>query len=211
MSVAETRRRNPEATRASILGAAEREFVENGFAGTSMSDIARGARVTKSLIHHHFGSKEELWNEVKRGRLSHYADMQRSLLKEGATGEVAFRKSFEVLFKFLRDNPEFVRLNSWMNLEDPKLSVSLHPDLVSTAVEQVTEEQRAGRLRSDIDARSMIAAFVSLCTYWFTAKSTGLAPLVRADGADEEHLDTIVKIFLEGVVPRGKGASGRDP
>ncbi|MBC8072705.1 MAG: helix-turn-helix transcriptional regulator, partial [Deltaproteobacteria bacterium] len=60
------RRHDPEASRAAILDAAEATFVEKGFAGASMSEIAERSSVTKSLIHHHFGSKEALWSEVKR-------------------------------------------------------------------------------------------------------------------------------------------------
>ncbi len=202
MAIAEARRRNPEATKASILRAAERCFVEHGFAGTSMADIARRARVTKSLIHHHFGSKEELWNEVKKSRISHYAEVQRQLMAEADSGERALRGSIEVLFNFLRDNPEYVRLNTWMNLEDPKLSTMHYPDLVTVGVERVREEQQAGRIRRDLDPRSLIVAMISLCTYWFTAKKTGLAHLVPTGDSDEQHLDAIVKVLLEGVLTR---------
>jgi TetR/AcrR family transcriptional regulator len=207
MAIAEPRRRNPEATKASILAAAERRFVAHGFAGTSMSDIARGARVTKSLIHHHFGSKEDLWNEVKKSRISHYAEVQHELMSQADTGESVLRKSVEVLFHFLRDNPEYVRLNTWMNLEDPKLSAIHYPDLVTLGVERVREEQAAGRLRNDVDPRSLIVAMVSLCTYWFAAKETGLAHLVPpGEEADDRYLDAIVKVLLEGVLGRGSRA-----
>src|SRR5690606_25552520 len=54
------RRRDPDATRAEILEAAEQLFLQDGFGRTSISAIARLAGVTKSLIHHHFGTKEAL-------------------------------------------------------------------------------------------------------------------------------------------------------
>ena len=68
-----TQQRNPEATRASILEAAEEVFLEKGYSAAALSAIARRAGVTKSLLHHHFGSKEGLWHEVKLRRFSHYA------------------------------------------------------------------------------------------------------------------------------------------
>jgi len=46
------------ATKDVILDAAQEIFIERGFSDTSMSRIAKKANVTKSLIHHHFGSKE---------------------------------------------------------------------------------------------------------------------------------------------------------
>ncbi len=78
------RRRDPEATRLAILDAAEAIFVEKGFAAASMSDIAARAVVTKSLIHHHFGSKEELWVEVKRRSVEEYAKAQRAIMTSAA-------------------------------------------------------------------------------------------------------------------------------
>lgn len=47
-----------------ILEAAIAEFAEHGYRGASTAGIARRAQVTQPLVHHHFGSKEGLWNEV---------------------------------------------------------------------------------------------------------------------------------------------------
>jgi AcrR family transcriptional regulator len=47
-------------TRARILAEAERLFREQGYASTSMDQIAEGAAVTKGAIYGHFASKEEL-------------------------------------------------------------------------------------------------------------------------------------------------------
>ncbi|ASP37363.1 TetR family transcriptional regulator [Bacterioplanes sanyensis] len=65
------RERNEE----NILAAAEREFVRNGFKGTSMQAIADRAEVPKANVHYYFKSKANLyralldhimqsWNEV---------------------------------------------------------------------------------------------------------------------------------------------------
>ena len=44
--------RDPEATRNALLEAAEEVFLKNGFGNTSLSEIAKRAGITKSLIHH---------------------------------------------------------------------------------------------------------------------------------------------------------------
>jgi AcrR family transcriptional regulator len=54
------RRRDPEAHRAAILEAARRALAENGYARTTIRDIARRAGVTHGLVMRHFGSKEQL-------------------------------------------------------------------------------------------------------------------------------------------------------
>jgi TetR/AcrR family transcriptional regulator len=205
MTVADARKRNPEATRGAILEAAEQLFVEAGFAATSMSDVAGRAGVTKSLIHHHFGSKEDLWNEVKRLRLSHYAEVQRRLLDEEDDDEATLlRRSTETFFGFLRENPEFVRLAAWMSLEDPRLGTVVFPDLVTRGVERLKQDQAAGRIRSDIDPKHLVAIFVSMCTHWFMARHTGMAPLRQGPGedADRAYLDDVLKVLFHGVRPR---------
>ena len=56
--------RDPERTRTRILDAAAHEFVQRGFDGVSLGDIARRARASKQLILHHFASKEGLFHAV---------------------------------------------------------------------------------------------------------------------------------------------------
>src|SRR5689334_23743675 len=65
--------RDPAHTRALVIDAAERLFAEQGFAATSMRDISSASGVSHPLIHHHFGSKEELYSTVKRRLVEGYA------------------------------------------------------------------------------------------------------------------------------------------
>jgi AcrR family transcriptional regulator len=48
-------------TRDSILGAARATFAERGFEGATMREIAAAAGVDQALIHHYFGSKQQLF------------------------------------------------------------------------------------------------------------------------------------------------------
>ena len=54
-----------DATRAALLESALRLFTERGFAGTSLDDVVRDARVTKGALYHHFrGGKLALFEAV---------------------------------------------------------------------------------------------------------------------------------------------------
>jgi AcrR family transcriptional regulator len=53
-----------EHTRRTILVAALHIFARQGFEATGMRDIADAAGTTHSLIRHHFGSKEGVWQAV---------------------------------------------------------------------------------------------------------------------------------------------------
>ena len=56
-------------TKQRILGAAEALFAKHGFAGASLRQVTSAANVNLAAVNYHFGSKENLINEVFRRRL----------------------------------------------------------------------------------------------------------------------------------------------
>ena len=58
------RSQHAEATRRAVLAAARSLFGRNGYAQTSVDQIAETARVTKGAVYHHFASKEALFRVV---------------------------------------------------------------------------------------------------------------------------------------------------
>ena len=60
---------NPQDTKLRILEAAERLFMERGFAATSLREITATARVNLAAVNYHFGSKEALIDAVLTRRL----------------------------------------------------------------------------------------------------------------------------------------------
>ena len=57
-------RGRPGKARPALLEAAVREFAEKGYEGATTAGIARRAKSTQPLVHHHFGSKEQLFRAV---------------------------------------------------------------------------------------------------------------------------------------------------
>ncbi|HET9817774.1 MAG TPA: TetR/AcrR family transcriptional regulator [Rhodanobacteraceae bacterium] len=61
---------NPQfSTKQRILGAAEALFAEHGFAGASLRQVTAAASVNLAAVNYHFGSKDNLIEEVFRRRL----------------------------------------------------------------------------------------------------------------------------------------------
>jgi AcrR family transcriptional regulator len=56
-------------TKDRILGAAEELFAQHGFSGTSLRQVTSRADVNIAAVNYHFGSKENLVNEVFRRRM----------------------------------------------------------------------------------------------------------------------------------------------
>jgi TetR/AcrR family transcriptional regulator len=196
------RRNDPEGSRGAILDAAETLFLEAGFAGTSMSEIAKASGVTKSLIHHHFGSKDALWQEVKRTRFSAYYDRQLDLLVNIAPTDEMLRSSMTVYFEFLQDNPRVLRIMWWMLLSPDVEAWEMMEELRDLGVQRIEAAQKAGILRDDIEAQYILIGFLGLVHAWFTESewaTRGATP--------SAYLEAAWKMFASGVVT-GPGAGG---
>jgi len=191
------RRNDPEASRNSILDGAEALFLERGFAGASMSEIAKASGVTKSLIHHHYGTKEALWAEVKRSRFMPYYDRQIRLLTQMAPSAEMVRESMQVYFRFLRDTPQMLRIMWWMLLDGDDGTSEMADELRALGVARIREAQERGMLRRDIDPCHVLLGFAGLVQAWFFDPR-----LVQMfDVAPDAYLESAWKIFASGVVP----------
>lgn len=111
-------------TRANILKVSQKLFAEKGFAGTSISQIAKLAEVNQSLIYHHFESKEGLWKRVKGDMLADYLSCQDEDFEAlFATDDIAafIEKITRMRFKFYDENPDIRRMIKWQELDDKKM------------------------------------------------------------------------------------------
>ncbi|MGQ4583570.1 MULTISPECIES: TetR family transcriptional regulator [unclassified Lysobacter] len=68
-------------TKDRILGAAEDLFAQFGFSGTSLRQVTSRADVNIAAVNYHFGSKENLVNEVFRRRMDDMSAHRLSALK----------------------------------------------------------------------------------------------------------------------------------
>lgn len=198
------RKLDPEATRDAIIRSAHALFVEKGVNGASMSAIANGAGVTKSLIHHHFGSKQDLWDEVKMRGMGQYFDWQRDiLLNRDADDEDVLLDSVEAYFKFLRANRDVVRLMTWMAIE-PENCVKRDTDLIQLGVDRLIAAQELGLVRPDIDAESVLIAVLSLCEHYHQFCHVFRGPGAVGDvNKDAIFLDTMIKMTAQGIAATG--------
>ncbi len=202
------RSRDPEATKKALLDAAEKEFLEKGVGKSAMSQIARRAGVTKSLIHHYFGSKQGLWEEVKGRRFEEYYQKQMEMFKqyEPPNRLELLRESVAVYFRFLQENPQMIRILVWMFLErDQEICLEKDQKLAEIGSMELKKAQRNGAIRKDIDPRFILFTFIGLCQHWFQDKEHFLRDFGSEglpEDLDEAYLDAINKIFFEGILPR---------
>ncbi len=156
-----TRKRDPERTRRRVVEAAAREFASRGFDGTTLSAIARRAKVSKQLIHHHFGSKEKLFQEVhdtKFRPLVHW----RETMPENPTELIAQR------FEKRSKDQGYLRFLAWEAASARNRTIPGEQDRGRRIAEYgaaIHAMQEAGGLPAEMDWRMIQLATLSLATY----------------------------------------------
>lgn len=93
--------------REKILTTASRLFSEHGYENTSLSQVARGAKVSKALIFWHFDCKEKLYRSAVRKTLEPYNFDVDALEGLGEREQIARR--IDAFYDFVSENLYSVR------------------------------------------------------------------------------------------------------
>jgi TetR/AcrR family transcriptional regulator len=103
-------KRNAEATKASILDAALKEFAEQGLAGARMDEIAKAASVNKALLYYYFESKQRLFVGVIQQAFLLITDALRDALSRPANPKEKLLAFLDANFEVLAAHPLLARL-----------------------------------------------------------------------------------------------------
>ncbi|MBS0652228.1 MAG: TetR/AcrR family transcriptional regulator [Verrucomicrobia bacterium] len=150
-------------TEAKILAASRALFVKNGFSATSISEIAKKAKINQSLIYHHFGDKEALWKAVKKDILLHQSSLE-DLKMDASKGLKHFLKqAIKNRYEFYRDNPDILRMMAWQRLENKKdaLAGGTHAS-PNQWIEPILALQKQKEIDPTLDPQMIILFLVSL-------------------------------------------------
>jgi len=188
-------------TRDKILDCAEACFIGQGFAATSMRQIAEAADTTNSLIVHHFGSKQALWEAVKERRMQGFVAQQQSLLQTQKLDLSLFLRAIREYFVLLRDDPQLVQLLARAELEQDIGCSRFQQELVTAFVSQISAGQRQGIFRADIKPVYLLAVILCATTQWMEARHQFLTwdELAADSDADEQFLETFIELLVNGV------------
>jgi TetR/AcrR family transcriptional repressor of mexJK operon len=123
-----------------IRQAAAALFLEKGYQGTSMDDIAARAGVSKQTIYTHFASKDELFEDLvmgNAGRVDEFIAGMRSAFESAADAESGLRAVAQLYIRFVI-RPQVLRLRRLVLGEAGRF-----PDLARRYYEAVPERTYA--------------------------------------------------------------------
>ena len=161
-----------------ILQAAEELFLNNGFVGTSTTDIAKRVGCNQALVHYYFRTKENLFLQVFMAKLDMILKtLQQPLLKQDADFFDKLRNAISAYFDFLANDtrlPYFV-INEMLGNKD-RLSLVYEHFMRNTMrnnvfgiIDNVVQTAVEKRIIRPISTVHFILDIVSLTVFNFIA------------------------------------------
>jgi AcrR family transcriptional regulator len=179
------RKRNPDESRRRILDAAEQAFALRGFDGARLRDIAQEAGIHHALVHHYYGDKRGLLQEVISRGLGRISVAAREALASPGSLEESVRSFVGVLFDFSANNRDLLciiedafrtrELGSFDVTQDALLALA-GPLLVALR-RNIEAGQRGGLVRKDISVESLILLGFGAIMYRFDLAESLLAAM----------------------------------
>lgn len=188
-----------ERTRRSILDGSYRLIIKQGFAATSMREIATQSHVALGGIYNHFGSKEEIFRTIVEERHPFLQILPVLDSVDGATPEEFVRNAARTLVEQLGRHPDFLNL---MLIEIVEFKARHVPGLFRKFVPLAAPlVRRLAPLRAeirDIPPLVLVRAFLGMFfSYYITQMLLGRA----MPAAMSKHaMDHFVEIFLRGIL-----------
>lgn len=190
-----------------ILQAAEREFMQKGYAGARTSSIAEAAGVTHAMMHYYFRTKDKLFEKI----LSEKVSLVRDIMLGSAGDErlplfERVTKTIEQHFDFFAANPDLPRflvmevLYNEERLTLIKEQFKRHgPWLIASLQRQIDEYAARGECRK-VDAAMLLLDILSLNVFCFVTApmiNTLLNGAMKAENFAErrkrENIETIMQ------------------
>lgn len=186
-------------TRAAIVDAGHRLFLRQGYAATSMRQIAGEAGLALGAAYNHFRSKEDIFVAILKERHPFLQILPAMQAANGETVEELARDAATRMIAILSQRQDvlnlmFIELVEFKGKHVPELFHVFFPPLMEFAQRFVRARGPLRRVPLPIVLRSFIGLFFS---YFMTEKLIGsqLPPELK-----EGAFDSFVDIYLHGIL-----------
>lgn len=171
-------KRDPERTERAILKAARREFAKAGYEGARVDKVAERSKMSKGLIYHYFGSKDELFIAVLEDIYQELREQNEDLILDSFEPEEGIRRLIDHTFTYFAENPEFIVLvhsENLMKAQHAKKSDTIgrmFGPLNARLSELVDRGVQQGLFREDVDITELYISIVALGYFFLSNRHT---------------------------------------
>lgn len=187
-------------TQNKIAETARELFLEKGFDGVKMQELADRAEVNKGLLHHYFKNKQSLFDEVFAMAVDQlFGKIQDSLALEGGI-EVKINSIIDAYFDMLLSNPKLpIFVFFELNKNPEKVQELFNTQRVASIVEGL---QKDNRKVNDKNAIHIILTIVSLSVFPFMARPIVLKLVKNEDNFSQliSERRPMVKLLVSNLV-----------
>jgi len=155
-------------TRQLVLEAAERLFLADGFAATSLEDVAREAGFSKGAVYSNFAGKTDLFFAVLEGQFHDLAEQLREAVtaEDDALAQLAavgtwYEQYLQVESGWARSLPEVVAITAQDEAARARFSALVQSIEVAVA-DLLAQQQRSLGMRFGLPPQTLAALVVSL-------------------------------------------------
>ena len=188
-----------ERTRQAVLQAAYELFLENGYAATSVRQIAERAGLALGGIYNHFDNKEAIFSELIIDRHPFHQILPLLQAALGETVEEFVRNAARSMVAELGRRPDFIKflfveMVEFNGRDFPKMFEAIFPQILPLIQRFQTGRDDLRPIPPFILFRAFLGLFMSYYMTEFLLAGTPAAAM------QENALDHFVEIFLHGVM-----------
>jgi AcrR family transcriptional regulator len=195
-----------------ILDSAEKLFVEKGYAGTSINDIAEVADFSRTSIYQYFGSKEEIYLHILERHTDRLTDRLEQATAAVPTVSEKIRAFLDGIRDMKRENPNFFELYFIQRHQvEPRLPAALREHL--NAKRRRLEDVFREFYRKGVEKGEVRAIRFKDASNLFFAQIMGMMLLheyyeEEFDVSLDDHLDMSLELYL-AFIEEADGRGGK--
>lgn len=172
-------------------------FVEHGYHGTSMDDIAVAAQVSKPVLYQHFPGKHELFMDLLQTQVGHLSSVLTEAMGSTDENKERVRATIRAYFQFMDRSDRAYRLlfDSGLN-NDPAVSElldSLTHEFSSEIAAIITADTRLPREHALLLGHGLAGMVQAAARYWATQPEDAARPTL------EEASDLAFRLSWRGI------------
>lgn len=194
-----------EKTKQDIFNAAEIEFAEKGFYGARMDVIAEKSGANKASIYKYYTDKVNLYKEVFYNVYDRFSIKEQTLCENtGLSWREKISRFIRLDFNFLAENPTYVRLLMWENLNHGKAykarEVHKPKERILHGLESIIKEaNKECKPCSTVTAENLLQTVYACGFNYFTNMDT-LSGVLGRDLSDSKVMNERIEAVSDMVI-----------